>query len=99
MKKEKNLWIIYWIVIIIIATVSLCACQSKSGHLNDQPLEKVVILEQTNTIDLEKAKVNVKTPIMYQYRIKRIEKGVTDIIYEYSKFRPGDTIFHRFIPN
>ena len=99
MKKEKNLWIMYIIAIIALAIILLNACQSKSGHLNDQPFEKVVILEQTNTIDLEKAKINIKTPVTFQYRVKRIEKGVTDIIYKYNKFQPGDTIFHRFIPN
>lgn len=78
---------------IWILVVTLTGCQSQSGHLNDQPIEKIVIIDSytpTEGIYLD------GVGRMYKYKVKRISYGVIDVIYEHNQYEAGDTIYHRF---
>jgi len=79
------------ILFAIIMIGVLSSCQSKSGRLLEIPLEKVVIIDSYNTIDLDHGKR------MYQYKVNRIERGVVAVIYQYNRYEANDTIYHRFI--
>ncbi len=77
--------------IVIMIGVLLTSCQSKSVRLLEIPLEKVVIIDSYNTIDLDHGKR------MYQYKVNRIERGVVAVIYQYNRYEANDTIYHRFL--
>ena len=72
--------------IVLVSLVLLASCTSKSGQLDKLPLEKVVVIDVRPTPDYTR----------YQYKVKRIEKGVTDYIYDINRYEVGDTILKRF---
>ena len=90
-KGLKNVTIAF-ILILGIVLLSTIACQSKSGHITDQPMEKVVIIDSYYPIDMNKTHDGT----MYKYKVKRLKYNVVDVIYDYNKYETNDTIFHRF---
>lgn len=77
--------------IVLVSLVLLASCTSKSKKRELAPVEKVVIIEvKARTIE------DVKNQRLYQYKVKRIEKGVTDYTYDINRYEVGDTILKRF---
>jgi hypothetical protein len=75
------------LLLISILMMVLVSCQSKSGHLMSQPLEKVVVLsigQQNNQT------------VMIRYKVKRINTNTVDFILKQSGFSVGDTLLYRF---
>lgn len=87
--KESSIALLRVLALIgILAILAFTSsCESKSGQLNKIPAEKVVILDMF-------VKMN---DVPFKYRVKRIEHGVTDVIYDQRLFECGDTVFHKFI--
>ena len=93
--KRSTLLAILVIALCIVIGFLASSCQSKSGQLNDIPLEKVVIIDSyTNT-----ANDNGHMYYITDYKVNRIEYGVVDYIHVNGRagFECGDTIFYRFI--
>lgn len=69
--------------------MSSCTSCSQSGQRAATPLEKVVVIESSAT-----RIVNGQ----FRYKVKRIERGVSDYTWDINYYNPGDTILKRF-PN
>lgn len=70
----------------------LTSCESKSGQLVAQPLEKVVVIDSYN-----EEYDHINKDITYRkYKVKRIEFGVIDVIFDARLLEAGDTVFYRF---
>lgn len=84
---------VYIILLLLLAVALLCGCESKSGKLVKNsiatPVEKVVILDSYPPAVHEQY-------TMYKYKVKRIEHGVVDTIYERDLYEVGDTIYTSF---
>lgn len=93
MKKLNTMFV--FMVLIGLLMFLLASCQSKSGLRQATPDEKCVILSDT-TLTRGDGKDMISTT---RYRVKRIEQGVIDIIYQagFPNYQEGDTIFHDFI--
>lgn len=82
--------------ILYVITFSCISCESKSGQLAKQPakpMEKVVIID---SYEPEAGTVLDGHGRVYQYKIKRLSKGVVDVIYDPRLLEQGDTILRRF---
>jgi hypothetical protein len=87
--RNTAIIIAFLTMLVMFASIS---CTSQSSKLANIPMEKVVILDSFKPISMDKTNDGK----MYKYKVKRITKGVVDIIYEYNQYEAGDTIFHRF---
>ena len=77
------------LAIIMIASVSLISCESKSSQIVSIPQEKIVIIDGVTT--------HIDNITKTTYKVKRIEHGVVAFVTMQgtNRYEAGDTIYWR----
>lgn len=80
--------------VLYCITMTCVSCESKSGRLLDQPIEKAVIIDSRTFPYWDAGKEYYRT----DYKVKRIVHGVVTHIQIPGKalYEKDDTIYHRF---
>ena len=87
MRHHKSTLLFLLMVALLTLIVISTSCESHSGQLAKQPLEKVVIVDG----------VFNSSSGVYTYKVNRINHGVVSFIHVIYHYDTGDTIYFRFV--